>query len=32
MLDRAAGEFHKAAQRGETGLRAPERMERPGIA
>jgi integrase len=32
MLDRAVSELGEAAQRGETGLKAPERMGRLGIA
>ena len=32
MLDRATGELNEAAQRGETRLKAPERMGRLGIA
>jgi hypothetical protein len=31
-LDRATVELGQAAQRGETGLKAPERMGRLGIA
>ena len=32
MLDRAGNELGEAAQRGETGLRASERVGRLGIA